>query len=239
MNQISLIMAYYENPGQLKRQYTLLRSMPDIVKQNVRVIIVDDCSEKSPAFPEKIGIPLNIFRILPPKVKWNQDAARNIGAHHAITDWLLLVDMDHEIPEATWQRLITDKFIGHAIYRFSRLSRLPPPSTELVPYKVHPNTWFMSRHTYENTGGYDERFAGYYGTDGDYRARAKETGPLIQFEDLFIIRIGREVQPDASTTQFLRHSEIDDMEIRRIKNERNRLTGWRPLRFRFPYERVI
>lgn len=238
MNSVTLIMAYYENPGQLKRQYALLRSMPDVVKQNVRVIIVDDCSEKTPAHTEKIGMPLNLYRILPPKVKWNQDAARNIGAHHAITDWLLLCDMDHEIPEATWMRVVIRDLNPNAIYRFSRMSAPPPPLTELLPYKIHPNTWLLTKHQWENAGGYDERFAGYYGTDADIRDRLSDAGPIIQLDDV-IIRIGREVQPDASTTQFARKSPIDDREIRRIKTERNKLPNWRPVRFRFPYEKVL
>lgn len=229
-------MAYYENHGQLKRQYALLRSMPETVRKNVRVIVVDDCSEKKPAFREKIGMELEVFRILPPKVPWNQDAARNIGAHHAITDWLLLIDMDHEIPEATWRRVTEGQLLCNTVYRFSRISM--KPNGTLEPYKDHPNTWLVSRHHYENTGGYDERLAGLYGSDGDFRKRV-EDGMLVEQLPEVIIRIGREIQADASTTQFARKSIQNDREMRRIKTERSKLPGWRPVRFRFPYERVV
>lgn len=237
MNSITLVMPYYENPGQLKRQYALLRSMPETVRHNVRVIIVDDCSEKGRAFVEKIGMPLEVYRIKPPKVPWNQDAARNIGAHHAVTDWLFLTDIDHEIPKETWMHVVNAELIPHAVYRFSRMSAPVPPETENTTYKPHPNTWLVSRHQYENAGGYDERFAGYYGTDGDFRDRICEPGPVVMLDQV-IVRVGREVVPDASTTQFKRRSPLDDLNIRRIKLERNKLPSWRPVRFRFPYERV-
>lgn len=235
MNSITLIMPYYENPGQLKRQYALLRAMPEVIKQNVRVIVVDDCSEKGPAFNQKIGMPLEVYRIKPPKVPWNQDAARNIGAHHAATEWLLLTDMDHEIPEATWRRVVEGELNPNTVYRFSRISAKPDGTTE--PYKDHPNTWLVTRHHYENTGGYDERLAGLYGSDGDFRKRVEDGMIVVQLDEV-IVRIGREVQPDASTTQFARKNIWNDKEMRRIKTERNKVPGWRPVRFRFPYERV-
>lgn len=235
MNSVTLVMPYYENPGMLKRQYALLRSMPEVIRENLRVIVVDDCSEKSPAFAEKIGMPLEVYRIGPPKVPWNQDAARNIGAHHAATQWLLLTDIDHEIPEATWRRVIEGELNPNAVYRFARISAKPDGTT--VEYKEHPNTWLVTRHQYENAGGYDERFAGYYGTDGDFRNRILEGVLFIELPEV-IIRIGREVVPDASTTQFNRKSAWDDKEIRRIRGERGKLRDWRPVRFRFPYERV-
>lgn len=236
MNSITLIMPYYENPGQLKRQYALLRTMPETIRKHVSLIIVDDCSAKSPAFREKIGMGLEVFRILPPKVPWNQDAARNIGAHHATTEWLLLTDIDHEIPEATWRRVIEGELSPSTVYRFSRISAKPDGTTE--PYKEHPNTWLLTRHHYENCGGYDERFAGYYGTDGDFRNRVIEGMNFVQLDEV-IVRIGREIVPDASTTQFKRKTIWDEKEIRRIKSERGKMKDWRPARFRFPYERVV
>src|SRR5262245_2236845 len=115
-------MAYYENSGQLQRQYELLRTMPELVKQNVHVIVVDDCSEQKPAFRGKIGMPCTVFRIKPPKVPWNQDTARNIGAHNAVTKWVLLTDMDHMVPVGTWQALISTAYQPEKIYKFSRVS---------------------------------------------------------------------------------------------------------------------
>jgi hypothetical protein len=46
-------------------------------------------------------VPLQIYRIMV-DVRWNQDAARNIGAAHAENNWLVLTDIDHMVPEETW-----------------------------------------------------------------------------------------------------------------------------------------
>lgn len=230
-------MAYYENKGQLQRQYELIRSFPQEFKHHIRVIVVDDCSEKNPAHKYKIGCPVEVFRILPPKVMWNQDAARNIGVHNALTKWLLLTDIDHMVPLNTWEKLIFHQWSEGEIYTFKRVSAQPngkPPT----PYHPHPNTWFMTKDLYDHAGGYDERFAGWYGTDADFRERVKTVGHLTQMEDV-IIRVGREVVPDASTVGFPRKDQPGANEaIRRIKAERSAIPGWRPLTMTFPYERV-
>lgn len=233
MNQITLVMAYYENSGQLTRQYDLLRTMPDSVKQNLHVIIVDDCSPDHPAHKGKIGCaPVAVFRITK-KVMWNQDAARNIGAHHAVTKWLLLTDMDHMVPKETWNTIVNAQYDPACIYRFSRVS-----APDHTPYKPHPNSWLMTKEMYWKVGGYDERFAGWYGTDAEFRDRCAQFAKITLLPDV-LVRVGREVVPDASTTQFPRKDQEGANEaIRRIKLERNAIPGWRPVTLSFPYERV-
>lgn len=235
MNFITLVMAYYENKGQLQRQYELIRSLPSEFKHYIKVIIVDDCSEKNPAFKFKTGTAVEVFRILPPKVQWNQDAARNIGVHNAITPWVFLTDIDHMVPMSTWEVLIFHGWNENSIYKFKRMSATT--DNGLTPYKPHPNTWFMTKAMYDRAGGYDERFAGYYGTDWDIRDRLKSVGEIVEMEN-HIIRVGREVVPDASTTQFPRKTPESGEAIKRIKQERGAIPGWRPVTMTFPYERV-
>lgn len=231
MNPTSLVLAYYENAGQLRRQYALLRSMPLDIRSNLQVVIVDDGSPDNPAFAEDIGMPLEVYRI-GMDIRWNQDAARNIGAKHAANEWLLLTDIDHEVPEKTWRGVIFCELTKTWVYRFSRVS-----APDMEPYKPHPNSWFMTKATYERAGGYDERFAGWYGSDADFRDRASKAGP-ISILSYPLVRIPREVQPDASTTRYARKTIEDGREIKRIKDERARVKGWKPIRYRFPYERV-
>ncbi len=225
-------MAYYENSRQLQRQYELLRSMPDYIKAHLRVIVVDDCSEKAPAHKFKMGVPLEVFRIKPPKVQWNQDAARNIGVANTITPWVLLTDMDHMVPLATWESLICQTYYETQVYKFRRVS-----APDMSPYKPHPNSWFMTKAMYDRLGGYDERFAGVYGTDGDFRNRLKEITEITEIEQV-LIRVPREVVADASTTQFPRKTPESGDVIKRVKTEREAIPGWRPLTLQFPYERV-
>lgn len=230
MREATLIMAYYENKDMLAAQLAFIRKMPKEIRKFIRVIVVDDGSPFNPATAEDCGCPLSIYRI-GIDVRWNQDAARNIGAHHAETNWMLLTDMDHMVPVETWQYLQTADLAEYAIYKFSRVSA---PMFE--PYKQHPNSYFMTKAIWERTGGYDERLAGYYGTDGDFRDRINTAGPVVNLKNP-LIRVPREHIHDASTTRYARKSP-EDKRIREIKNERSRIPGWRPLNLTFPYARV-
>jgi hypothetical protein len=205
--------------------------MPSDIREHVQVVIVDDGSPNYQAFGEDIGCPLEVYRI-GVDIPWNQDAARNIGVEHAANDWLLLTDMDHEVPEATWRGLIFGDVTKGWVYRFSRVSA---PSMEA--YKPHPNSWFITKAIWDKCGGYDERFAGFYGTDGDFRDRVSAAGPtsILSWP---LVRVPREVQPDASTTRYARKTPQGGREIRRIKDERALVPNWRPVKFRFPYERI-
>lgn len=232
MNIITLVMAYYENPGQLQRQYDLLRSMPDGVKLNVRVIIVDDCSEVAPAVESSIGILLEVYRIKPPKVPWNEMSARNIGVHHALTRWVLCVDMDQMVPRETWESLITTKLDETKAYKFSGVT-----APDNRPCKPHANCWLMTTQLYWAIGGGEERFAGCYGWDVEFRDRVREQAEIVWRPEV-LISVGPDVVPDASTTQFPRKTPENRAKLRKAASERNAIPGWRPLNLTFPYERV-
>jgi hypothetical protein len=231
---VTLCLPYYLNPGMLAEQFERIRALPADLRDRLCVIAVDDGSPHSEAQGEEIGCPLSIFRI-DIDVRWNQDAARNIAARHADTQWLLLTDIDHVVPRGTWERILLKKLDKSAVYRFSR-ETLHPDGT-ITPYKPHPNSWLMTRTMYETIGGYDERFAGYYGTDADFRNRVNLTAPVMMLDET-LIRVPRETIPDASTTTYLRKQPEDSEGMRRIRAERALLVAWSPERFRFPYHQT-
>jgi glycosyltransferase involved in cell wall biosynthesis len=232
MREATLIMAYYENPDMLREQYAHMRRFSKEVRKYLRCIVVDDGSPQNPAenVAPDAGMPVTVFRI-EVDVRWNQDAARNIGAHHSETRWLLLTDMDHMIPEPTWQYLLTADLNEYAAYKFARVT-----APNMVAYKPHPNSYFMTRDIWDRVGGYDERFAGYYGTDGDFRDRLNAAAPVVNLPHP-IIRVPREHIHDASTTRYARKSP-EDKRIREIKAERAAVPGWRPKTLTFPYHRI-
>lgn len=229
MRDVTLIMAYYENPGMLRRHYRAIDGFSKAIRDHLRLIVVDDGSPTSPA-KMKSFIPMKIYR-MKQDIRWNQDACRNIGAEHCETEWMVLTDIDHLIPEKTWEALIFGKFSDGATYTFRRVSE---PHFE--PYKPHPNSWFLTRRHFRKIGGYDERFAGWYGTDFDFSARARKAGEVFQLKES-IIRVPRDVTPDASTTTYKRKTDEDKEAIKRIRQERGEV--FEPVRLSFPYSRVL
>lgn len=232
MTTFTLVMAFYENPGMLRRQYDHLRSIPSRAREYMKVIIVDDGSPHSPAWGEDIGMPLEVYRI-GIDVRWNQDAARNIGVHHADTPWLLLTDMDHMIAPKTALYLVENKFDGRIAYKFTRVSE-----PDMSHYKAHPNSWFMMKALFDRMGGYDERFAGFYGSDADFRNRLLKIARIFQFDDKPLIRVPREVTPDASTTTYERKTPEDSAAMSRIKQGRDLEPNWTTRRLTFPYSKI-
>jgi len=218
--RLSIVMAYYNNPGMLIHQYAMFRSYPDHVRRSIEYIVVDDHSiDGKEALPpaEPWDIPITIGRMAK-KVRWNQDACRNWGVSQARADWLLLTDMDHLIPAETLADLLLMPWAGWPQNEAYRLSRRNYGTME--PYKPHPNSWVMPKAFFDRVGGYDERFAGYYGTDGDFVARLRKWTEISELPQ-YLIRVGREHIEDASTPrEYGRKSDRDGEQMRRMKKER-------------------
>jgi hypothetical protein len=238
LRRVTVCMPYFDNPSMLERQAEVFRDYPK--NWPVRWIVVDDCSPRWPATPKEVGFPMELFRITVP-IRWGQDVARNAAAHEAPDGcWLLLTDIDHLIPAETMQRVLFEPLDKGMIYKFSRVSA--PAMSE---YKVHPNSWCLTKSCYWRLGGYDERFAGWYGTDSDFRDRVQAyLGGEAEVLPEHLIRVPREVIPDASTPlldgngQPTRKTEADAINIRRIKKERAKLEDQTPITLSFDYVRV-
>lgn len=236
MRPFTLVMAYYDNPNMLVEHRRVWSELPDDIARNLHVVIVDDCSPRWPAsriFPAdpfgRMGSQ-QLYRVKQ-DVPWNQDACRNIGVKHAKTEWVLLTDMDHVVPLATWRRLMLEPLRNKAAYRFGRVT-----APALTPYKHHPNSWALRAKLYWQAGGYDEALAGNYGTDGDFLIRLRARAPI---EDLpqVLIRYPRDHIPDASTTTLERKRPEEKDNIRRLIAGRG--PEWKPLHFSFAYERLL
>ena len=233
---VSLIMAYYENPTMLQIHYDHIKKLPASIRGQMYLVIVDDGSPvESVAKPpsEDLGIcGFQLYR-MDQDIRWNQDACRNIGARHAETEWMILTDMDHVVPVETWVQLTGRSWCRDVAYTFGR--KMMP---DMKDYKAHPNSWFMSKRLYDEMGGYDERFAGIYGTDGDFAERLRKVAPVKGLK-VPLICYPRSVVPDASTTTYLRKQPEDDAGKRRVKEQRAKEKNKKPKRYLFPYHRVV
>jgi hypothetical protein len=234
---LTLIQPYYDNPLMFREQQKVWSRYAPELRERLHVIVVDDCSPTWPALPNvrQAGIAsFRLYRTLK-DIPWNWLFCRNLGVQETQTEWLLMTDMDHVMPEATLRGLLERSFSPELVYRLSRID-----APNLTPYKPHPNTFFMTKAMFDRIGGYDERMSGYYGTDGEWnkRIRVNIGENNIVLLDLPLIRYGREVIQDASTTRYSRKDASRRMILRQMQADRD-ARHLKPIRVTFPYERLV
>jgi hypothetical protein len=231
---MTLVLPYFSNPGMLREQQRVWRSYAEGIRAALHVIVVDDCSPlKRRAVLEDTGLAsVRLYRALEKK-RWNWLFCRNLGVHQAATPWVLMTDIDHVVPEATWRAVMTEPLTPACVYRFARVDA---PTMTVV--KSHPNSWLMTTGMYERVGGYDERLSGYYGTDADFRDRVQTRARAIVVRTDTLIRYPASVIPDAETTVYGRKERQDNDGLAEAKADRDRISKWRPLRLTIPWERV-
>ncbi len=242
MKELTLIMPYYDNPTMLAEQQRQWHKYPPELRCRLHVIIVDDGSPRWPALPvalansvEELGLAsFRLYRCLV-DVRWNWLFCRNLGASEATTSWIFMTDIDHVMPTKTLARILDGKPLNEK--KAYRMSRVDAPAR--TPYKPHPNTWLMTRALFDKVGGYDERFSGFYGTDGEFRRRVEDRTDGIEILPQIMVRFPREVIADASTTTYGRKEPQDRANVRRIRLERDDIKGWETKRLTFPFERLI
>src|SRR3970040_1033732 len=135
---ITLVLPHYANPGMLRRQQETWAAFPPGLRARLHVIVVDDCSPRSPALPHVVPTGVASFTLYRTgkDVRWNWIFCRNLGVALAPTPWVLLTDIDHLLPVETLRRLLDGDLKPDVAYRFSRVD-----APDLTPYKPHPNTW--------------------------------------------------------------------------------------------------
>lgn len=230
----TFIMAYYRNPTQLKRQLKHLAKLPEDIRQYLHVIITDDGSPEEQAEVPKKDMPLAGFKMFRVEVDipWNWLTCRNIGAYHAETGWLLLTDIDHELPEETARRIIYGELMPENVYRFSRRD-----APKLTDYKPHPNSWLLTKAMFHKIGGYDERLSGLYGSDGEWRDRVNEHAADVVMLPEYLIRVPGEFVPDARTRHYPRKEGRQENAVRERREQIAR-DGGRPLNLSFPFHQT-
>jgi hypothetical protein len=227
---LTFIYPYYENPKMLAYQVGNWNSYPVSLRDNLRVVIVDDGSPDSPAATVlrqiRPAVPVDLYRI-DVDVRWNWLAARNLGVDRTSDGWLLLTDMDHVVPAETLETAIYGMLDPGIVYRFSRREH------DGTPVGPHPNSWLMTRAMFWKIGGYDETLSGHYGTDGEYRRRAAKTAPIRILRDKLV---RHEFMFDASTTRYKRKQPEDVAAVPRLVMART--PDWKPKLLSFPWRHV-
>lgn len=239
--KISLVYAYYENPEMFRRQLGNWMLYPRLLRDRVEFIIVDDGSQKAPAhdvIQAEGGFPLldmRVYRVLV-DIPWNQDGARNLAMSECRTLWAFMSDMDHLVPPDQMSAMFRMPF-HHGEY-YMPDQRLTNGESLQRP---HPNSYLMSRSDFWMMGGYDEDFAGYYGSDGNFRRCARHAGLREIYTQQFHCVVYRtEDEFDANTKNYgrkdspLAAKKNPDL-LRKLQGPPYRATS--PVRF--PFERVV
>lgn len=250
MRPLTLVLPHFMNCGMFAEQQTIWANYPEHLRAYLHVVVVDDCSPKGHRLSKKsvtiegLGS-IRVYRLLEKK-RWNWLACRNLGAKVATTEWLLLTDMDHAMPQSTFERLVTGPLDPQNAYRFKRVTATKPwPYTlsDCTDYKMHNDSWLMTRKMFfsNGIGGYDERLSGCYGTSGEFKDRVMATVKAHVVLNDALIRYPREVIPDASThpTIYTRKGDPKNDDILRdLKERRDRIRNWKPLHGLVPHEEI-
>jgi len=234
---LTIIYAYYDNPMMFVVQQKEWAKYPDAIREQIEFIVVDDCSPRWPCWRDlKLDVDIKIFRMLE-DIPWNMDACRNLAVSKSDTNWIFISDMDHLLPIQTIKeifhhmgRLNIEKF-----YTFERVN-----APDLTSYKPHPNTYLLTRGLYDKVGGYDETFAGHYGTDGHFRRALLHHSKGQVMLNIPIVRYPREVISDASTTTLDRkkgRSQELGKKYRELSAQ-NLQEGIKPKTLSFPWEQL-
>jgi glycosyltransferase involved in cell wall biosynthesis len=198
---VTIVLAYYENPAMLEFQWKQIAAYPAKVRHRIEIIVVDDASPVAPALdvPRPRGLPPVAIYRLQHDIPWNQDAARNIGAHEAKAPWLLLTDIDHVVVPETLEAVLDMEKDSGVFYTFGRIKFESGDSRD-----PHPNSYFMTKDLYWAIGGHDEDYAGIYGKDVLFRGRALAHTREEKLLHHPLARVGKTLVVDAGTTTISR-----------------------------------
>jgi len=153
-----IIPCYFDTCGyiflyQLLKEYA--KYSPEILDR-IEFIVIDDYSSPPIVLPDDLNLNLRLLRI-DDNILWNQCGARNLGAVMSRSDRLVMIDVDHKLPEKTLRFLLKCRKPLHRLWRFHRIG---VDNQNILPA---PNIFYTGRSRFLSVFGYDEEFAGHYG----------------------------------------------------------------------------
>ena len=193
--KISLIYGIYID--ELTPLYNLLsayNSYDDSIKNQIELILVDDCSPNPLIIPENTyNLNITLLRVLEDKA-WNSCGARNLGACYSGCRKLIFSDLDFIIEEKTLESLIYGKINPNEMIIFNRQVLTENGYENAKHALCPPNIYAILKSTYLNFNGYDEDIVGTYGDDIYFRKYITKHG--MKFKRFGHIR---ETTPNANS----------------------------------------
>jgi hypothetical protein len=237
-NTVRMIYPYYENPQMLERQVENWNRYAGDLRDSIRIILVDDGSQKYPAEPifKHCKAPKRLYRIKQ-DIPWNQHGARNLGAMQACKSsenfWLYMSDMDIILTPETAYDLFSRKLNPANYYTFER-TFLP----DCTRRKYHCNTFLVKHSVYWAVGGYDEDYCGTYGGDGPFLRQMNVLAPRVHLPDVLLYGVERDVVADANTDLPRKEGKFGDKYRQIFDDKRKRGDERAKNPLRFDWERV-
>jgi len=237
---ITIISPYYENENMFLKQVQIWESYPREILSKTDFIVVDDCSS-TPLIDivrrnnlNKIDISLKIYR-LKQKADWNWQSCKNLGAHFAETEWLILLDIDHAITADHLVRIYETEFDQTNFFTFARRNVKDGRMCDTN----HPNIYFITKELFWKVGGHDESFAGTYGNDGEFRKRLLAVSTEESLTDLPLQRYTSSVIFDCTSHTLPKRNHEPYNELRKMIRERKEREGNFIKTLSFPWERSL
>lgn len=230
-------MAYYDNPGMLREHFNFWRFLDGAFSRGLQIVVVDDGSPDSPAkevfqsetFSDGMKRGISLYRIHEDK-PWNQDGARNLAMKVCKPQWTLLHDIDHLVPLECVKEIMDMPKERGSFYIPERID-----AETQKPLDPHANTYIIHPRDYWRTGGMDEDFVGYWGTDSFFRRqllyRLKEASCSAK-----MVAVTPEHVPDCNTRRYGRRRTPYSLSRSRRKMPTQKYKPDHPLRF--SWERV-
>lgn len=193
---VTLVMPYYRNPEMLEYHLEVWRQYSDDVKRRLTVIIVDDGSPEPAKLEAGCGFPVSLYRIKENK-PWNMDGARNLALSQVTTPWCLMTDIDHVLMPHQAEKMLNATCSPGSVYVPARRQYSGRPT------RPHPNSYLIEPCVFWSTGGYDEDWCGWYGSDVCFRRNLEAVAPIFDTNAWYLTHCNNLIN-DATTKDWSR-----------------------------------
>ena len=216
MNTITFAVPYYNNPETLDYHIKEWEKMCSCVTDFVHFLIIDDGS-KIPAKIPTTKLNISVYRI-EEDIPWNWTGVRNLAFTVALTEWVFMTDIDHEIRQEGFEYLTAMDLDNSVLYTFDRFYK-----GEQI--KEHKDTFLLSKKQFWNAKGYDEDYAGWYGLATDMFIKELKKKSILRKAKHFKLHFLGEFKDSQTTTLGRKGSQYDIKNnkklIRKSKKEYN------------------
>jgi len=175
MKDITLYFPFYNQCEALEYNLDLYSSFSKELLNKLRLLIVDDGSQRERAFDVARNytnkLNLDLYRI-DVDIPFNMPQANNIAFKETKTDWVIRSDIDHFLIENEFKKIkdLNPK-AGNAYFFQIAYCDKGKNITSHPQWPVHENIYIIDKADYWKTGGSNEYLSGNYGDDFEFRPR--------------------------------------------------------------------